>query len=77
MNKQKVAVLGCGLWGRNIVRNFYNLEVLHSVCDLDEENLQKVREQYSGVHTTSDFDEIINNHSDVLEEEEEEEEEEI
>ncbi len=61
MNKQKVAVLGCGLWGRNIVRNFYNLEVLHSVCDLDEENLQKVREQYSGVHTTSDFDEILNN----------------
>ena len=46
MSKQKVAVLGCGLWGRNIVRNFYNLEVLHSVCDLDEENLNKVKEQY-------------------------------
>ena len=61
MSKQKVAVLGCGLWGRNIVRNFYNLEVLHSVCDLDEENLNKVKEQYSGVHTTSDFNEILNN----------------
>ena len=61
MNKQKVAVLGCGLWGRNIVRNFYNLEVLHSVCDLDEENLNKVREQYKGVNTTNNFDDILNN----------------
>ncbi len=61
MKKQKVAVIGCGLWGRNIVRNFYNLEALHTVCDLDAENLQKVREQYPNVHTTSDFNEILNN----------------
>lgn len=61
MKKQKVAVIGCGLWGRNIVRNFYNLEVLDTVCDLDTENLQKIREQYPDVHTTSDFDEILNN----------------
>ena len=46
MAEQKVAVLGCGLWGRNIVRNFYNLNALGMVCDLDEENLAKVREQY-------------------------------
>lgn len=61
MKKQKVAVIGCGLWGRNIVRNFYNLEVLDTVCDLDTENLQKIKEQYPDVHTTSDFDEILNN----------------
>ena len=61
MNKQKVAVIGCGLWGRNIVRNFYNLEALHTVCDLDKENLKKIEEQYKGVHTTSDFNEVLNN----------------
>ena len=61
MKKQKVAGIGCGLWGRNIVRNFYNLEVLDTVCDLDTENLQKIKEQYPDVHTTSDFDEILNN----------------
>lgn len=61
MNKQKVAVIGCGLWGRNIVRNFYNLGALHTVCDLDTENLNKVKEQYAGIHTTSDFDEVLNN----------------
>lgn len=60
MAEQKIAVLGCGLWGRNIVRNFYNLNALGMVCDLDEENLAKVREQYPNVKTTNDFHDILN-----------------
>ena len=60
MSEQKIAVLGCGLWGRNIVRNFYNLNALGMVCDLDEENLAKVKEQYPDVKTTRDFNDIIN-----------------
>lgn len=61
MTQQKIAVIGCGVWGRNIVRNFYNLNVLEIVCDLDESNLEKVREQYPGVKTTKDFNEVLNN----------------
>lgn len=60
MTEQKIAVLGCGLWGRNIVRNFYNLNALGMVCDLDDENLAKVREQYPDVKTTKDFNDILN-----------------
>jgi predicted dehydrogenase len=29
-----IAVIGCGYWGRNLVRNFSQLGVLHTVCDL-------------------------------------------
>ncbi len=61
MSQQKIAVIGCGMWGRNIVRNFYSLNVLDTVCDIDEENLKKVTEQYSGVKVTRDFNEILNN----------------
>ena len=61
MKQQKIAVIGCGVWGRNIVRNFYNLNVLEIVCDLDESNMKKVKEQYPGVKTTNDFNEIIEN----------------
>lgn len=61
MKEQKIAVIGCGVWGRNIVRNFYNLGVLEIVCDIDEENLKKVTGQYPGVKVTRDFHEIINN----------------
>lgn len=61
MQEQKIAVIGCGVWGRNIVRNFYNLNVLDTVCDIDEENLNKVSLEYSGVKTTKDFNDILNN----------------
>lgn len=61
MKEQRIAVIGCGVWGRNIVRNFYNLNVLHMVCDIDEENLNKVTQEYKGVKTTSDLNDIINN----------------
>ncbi len=60
MSEKKIAVLGCGLWGRNIVRNFYNLNALGMVCDLDDENLAKVKEQYPEVKTTKDFHDILN-----------------
>ena len=61
MTEQRIAVIGCGMWGRNIVRNFYNLNVLDTVCDIDDENLKKVREQYPEVKTTKDFNEVLNN----------------
>ncbi len=63
MENQKIGVIGFGMWGRNIVRNFYNLKVLDIVCDLDDESLKTVREQFPGVKTTKDFNEIINDKS--------------
>ncbi len=61
MSQQRIAVIGCGLWGRNIVRNFYNLGVLDTVCDFDDENLKQVTSQYDGVKTTKDSSDILNN----------------
>lgn len=61
MQNQKIAVIGCGVWGRNIVRNFYNLNVLDTVCDIDDDNLKKVTQEYSGVKVTKDYNDIINN----------------
>ncbi len=61
MREQKIAVIGCGVWGRNIVRNFYNLNVLDTVCDIDDENLNKVMQDYPGIKVTKDFNEILNN----------------
>jgi UDP-2-acetamido-3-amino-2,3-dideoxy-glucuronate N-acetyltransferase len=42
MNAPRVAVLGCGYWGRNLVRNFDQLGALAAVCDVDPANLQKL-----------------------------------
>ena len=61
MAEQKIAVIGCGLWGRNIVRNFYNLGVLKLVCDLDNDNIAKIKEMYPDLPVTKDLNDIINN----------------
>ena len=37
MSSIKISVIGCGYWGKNLVRNFSELGVLHSVCDANQE----------------------------------------
>lgn len=35
LNTLKLSVIGCGNWGKNLVRVLSELGVLHSVCDID------------------------------------------
>ena len=61
MKAHNVAVIGCGIWGKNVVRNFYNLNALHTVCDLDEENRRNLKEIYPNVNFTDNADEVLAN----------------
>jgi len=42
-----VAVVGCGRWGRNLVRNFAELGALHSVCDIDQAVAQEFSQRFN------------------------------
>ena len=42
----KIAVIGAGAWGRNLVRNFHQLGALHRFCDADETVLSLLEKQY-------------------------------
>ena len=42
----QIAVIGCGHWGKNLVRNFSELHALAAVCDNDETQAQKLSSQY-------------------------------
>lgn len=55
----KVAVIGCGYWGKNLVRNFYELGVLDTVCDSDTNALRLVSAQYPNIKTTIDMDQVL------------------
>ncbi len=55
----KVAVIGCGIWGKNLVRNFYNLEALYSVCDMDSDTICAISSQYNGIKCICDFNELL------------------
>ena len=61
MKLHNVAVIGCGIWGKNVVRNFYNLGALNTVCDLDEENRKNLKLQYPDINIIADFNEVLNN----------------
>ena len=45
----KVAVIGAGSWGKNLIKNFAQLGVLVAVVDSLEVNLSWVRENYPEV----------------------------
>lgn len=48
----RVAVIGAGRWGRNLIRNFHALGALAAVCDADEATLAEHRERLPGVAAT-------------------------
>jgi UDP-2-acetamido-3-amino-2,3-dideoxy-glucuronate N-acetyltransferase len=47
MQNTKITVVGCGYWGKHIVRNFAELGVLASVCDSDQERANNLAQQYN------------------------------
>ena len=56
--KKNIAVVGCGHWGKNLVRNFYELGVLASICDPNIDIAEQYSKQYSVQNHL--FSEIIN-----------------
>jgi len=50
-----VAVIGCGYWGPNLIRNFMTLPECNvkTVCDLDKDRLAHMKTLYPDVETTT------------------------
>jgi predicted dehydrogenase len=57
----RVAVIGAGYWGPNLVRNFAAcpLATLVAVCDKDPERLKKVLAPYPAVEGVADVDTLL------------------
>lgn len=49
-----VAVIGCGYWGKNLVRNFAQLGALSLVCDVTEAGRQNAKKLVSDIPVLSD-----------------------
>jgi predicted dehydrogenase/carbonic anhydrase/acetyltransferase-like protein (isoleucine patch superfamily) len=46
MHNIKISVIGCGYWGKNLVRNFSELGVLAAVCDVNAELVESTATTY-------------------------------
>jgi UDP-2-acetamido-3-amino-2,3-dideoxy-glucuronate N-acetyltransferase len=55
----KVGVIGCGYWGKNLVRVFHELGALAAVCDVNPSVHQMVSNTYPGVRVTSDVEALL------------------
>jgi predicted dehydrogenase/carbonic anhydrase/acetyltransferase-like protein (isoleucine patch superfamily) len=54
-----VAVIGSGYWGKNLVRNFYQLGVLKLICDKNKDTIDQFRRQYTDIETCMDLKEVL------------------
>lgn len=54
-----VAVIGCGYWGKNLVRNFNQLGVLAAICDETEQGREVARSLAPDVNIASDYSSIL------------------
>jgi predicted dehydrogenase len=59
MSIPSIAVLGCGYWGQNLVRNFYQLGALKLVCDPAENGRTRAAQLAPGVEICSSFDAVF------------------
>lgn len=66
--KSKVAVLGAGKWGANLIRNVaFNDEIEFSgICDSDPETLKRISRHYPHVPTFGHYDRMLESGQDAV-----------
>lgn len=57
----KLAVIGGGYWGKNLIREFNNLGVLNCICDNNKSVWNSYKDQYPNIDITEDFQSILDN----------------
>ena len=60
--KKNIAVVGCGYWGKNLVRNFYEINALYGICDVNEERLKSFKEKFTDLVVYKDYKKLMERH---------------
>jgi predicted dehydrogenase len=60
-DKLKIAVIGCGYWGPNLIRNFSQLHQVDKLycCDLDSKKRERVKALFPYVEVMEDYKELL------------------
>ncbi len=56
-----IAVVGCGYWGPNLIRNFNEIDGsnMYMCCDLDQKKLDSMKKRFPGMKITKDYNEVL------------------
>ncbi len=59
---KSIVLVGSGYWGKNILRSLYSIQGLKiTVCDINQEVLNKFQTEYPGIDVTTSFDSVLSN----------------
>ena len=58
-NNIKIAHIGAGYWGKNIIRNLVELNCLKVICDKNQETLKAYQKQYPKLGYGTDIDAVL------------------
>jgi len=56
----KVAVVGAGYWGKNLLRIFHELGVLHAICEINPDNQNLC--PYTRIKLHTNYEELLSDH---------------
>ena len=56
-----IGLIGLGYWGKNVLRNFYELGALHTACDTDQHTLAERKKEFPNVSYTDSFEAMLQN----------------
>jgi len=56
---KNIACIGAGYWGKNLIRNFHSLGVLHTICDGSPQVIENFAQQYPDVAGCLDVAEVL------------------
>jgi predicted dehydrogenase len=61
MSNVRVALIGCGYWGPNLIRNFNEVDnaAMVACSDLSADRLARMQKRYPGIHCTQDYQELL------------------
>jgi len=58
-NPTQIACIGGGYWGKNLIRNLYDLGVLSWVCEVDAERRAELRATYPSTEFTDSTNRVF------------------
>lgn len=57
----KLALIGGGYWGKNLIREFNKLNVLDTICEINEDLINNYIKEYPNLNITKDWNNILIN----------------
>jgi UDP-2-acetamido-3-amino-2,3-dideoxy-glucuronate N-acetyltransferase len=55
----RIAVVGAGYWGKNLIRSFHQLGALHTICDTRTEILATFQTLYPDATLEPSFEQLL------------------